>query len=179
MAQQESKSPPRDPVASPNVEDADVNGGGAASAAGRQVEEIYETVKNYIFPPETPTEGILRLTNDHRKAHKMPELLRNDKLAESAQQHAEEMSGVAPSGKFAHFSHEGAMERFERTGLACINCAENLARVHGHDDIPAAVVNGWIESPGHRRNLVGPFNVCGIGVSTNGEGVTVVSQVYT
>jgi uncharacterized protein YkwD len=179
MAQQESKSPPRDPVASPNVEDADVNGGGAASAAGRQVEEIYETVKNYIFPPETPTEGILRLTNDHRKAHKMPELLRNDKLAESAQQHAEEMSGVAPSGKFAHFSHEGAMERFERTGLACINCAENLARVHGHDDIPAAVVNGWIESPGHRRNLVGPFNVCGIGVSTNGEGVTFVSQLYT
>ena len=96
----------------------------------------------------------------------------------SAQQHAEEMAGTAASGSFSHFSHEGAMERFERTGLACINCAENLARVHGHDDIPVAVVNGWIDSPGHRRNLVGPFNVCGIGVSTNGEGVTFVSQLY-
>ena len=34
----------------------------------------------------------------------------------SAQQHAEEMAGVAASGVTAHFSHEGAMERFTRSG---------------------------------------------------------------
>ena len=77
MAQQEN-SPPRDP---PQPSEADVSTAAAATATGR-AEEILETVKNYIFPPETPTEGILRLTNEHRKAHKMPELLRNDKLAE-------------------------------------------------------------------------------------------------
>lgn len=26
-----------------------------------------------------------------------------------------------------------------------------------------AEVDGWIKSEGHRRNLLGPFNVCGIG----------------
>jgi len=143
-----------------------------------RVDEIYRTVKDFIFPPETQIDSILRLTNEHRRQHKMPDLMRNDKLNESAQQHAAEMAGTASSGTFSHFSHEGAMARFERTGLQCINCAENLARVHGHEDIPAAVVNGWIDSPGHRRNLVGPFNVCGIGCSTNKDGVTFVSQLF-
>ena len=37
-------------------------------------------------------------------------------------------------------------------------------KIHGDPmDSISHEVDGWIASDGHRRNLLGPFNVCGIG----------------
>ena len=46
----------------------------------------------------------------------MPPLSINMALQKSAQQHAEEMAGNSSTGVGASFSHDGAMERFTRSG---------------------------------------------------------------
>eukprot|EP00434_Breviolum_minutum_P021485 symbB.v1.2.018959.t1/scaffold1533.1/size113312/2 len=67
------------------------------------------------------------------------------------------------------FSHDGASQRFQDSGLLCHNVAENLSVSTGYarEVMAQTTVDGWIASEGHRRNLLGPFNVCGIGWSTN------------
>lgn len=79
-------------------------------------------------------------------------------LCANARAHAEAMAaGTAP------FSHAGARERFANESYH--HFAENLARAEGVENLAVAVVDGWIGSPGHCRNLLGPFNAMGLGVA--------------
>jgi len=119
-------------------------------------------------------EEILIEVNHFRNSEVHPPLRCHPALAKEAFKHA---SAVA-SGK-QPFSHEGAQQRFEACGLAPINVAENLARSDGYprEDLAIAIVRGWCDSPGHRRNLLGPFNVCGLGFSSSDSGVIFVTQL--
>ena len=45
---------------------------------------------------------------------------------------------------------------------------QNVAVNAGYDDPAAAAVEGWKKSPEHRKNMLGDFNLTGIGV-TRGE----------
>lgn len=76
------------------------------------------------------------------------------------------------------FSHSGAGARFAEYPLGPGSTyGENLARSEGIRPMARALVCGWEDSPGHLRNLVGPFNSCGIGAATNDRGVTFVVQL--
>jgi uncharacterized protein YkwD len=44
--------------------------------------------------------------------------------------------------------------------------------------IAQQAVNGWIKSPGHRKNLVGHFNLCGIGVYKSNSGTVYLTQIF-
>lgn len=114
-------------------------------------------------------------TNDFRAEHQglMP-LQWHEGLARVAKDHATQVAeGRAP------FSHDGAQERFKACGARCINVAENLARSDGFDReaLPGAAIAGWKGSEGHRRNLLGPFNVCGIGWAASDAGTIFVTQL--
>ena len=50
-------------------------------------------------------------------------------------------------------------------------------RVVNVPDVAAAAVSGWMDSPGHRANLLGNYTHVGFGVATNGQGDTWVVQV--
>eukprot|EP00929_Paragymnodinium_shiwhaense_P098476 TRINITY_DN59963_c0_g1_i1.p1 TRINITY_DN59963_c0_g1~~TRINITY_DN59963_c0_g1_i1.p1 ORF type:complete len:276 (+),score=20.40 TRINITY_DN59963_c0_g1_i1:174-1001(+) len=77
------------------------------------------------------------------------------------------------------FSHCGADERFAEYPLGHGDTyGENLARSQGIRPMAKTVVDGWIGSPGHCRNLLGPFSACGIGAATNPEGITFVVQLF-
>lgn len=79
----------------------------------------------------------------------------------------------------APWSHSGARERFAQCGTRCINVAENLARAddYSRDDLPSATVREWCGSEGHRRNLLGPFDACGIGWAASDNGTIFVTQL--
>mmetsp|Transcript_119151 Transcript_119151/g.273256 ORF Transcript_119151/g.273256 Transcript_119151/m.273256 type:complete len:252 (-) Transcript_119151:102-857(-) len=116
----------------------------------------------------------LKFVNDYRESKGVtPAFTWNLELAVIAQQHAMDMATGA-----AHFSHDGAERRFARCSFVCENCGENLGRIDGYPDdlIAGAVVQGWIDSPGHERNLRGPFTICGVGAACV-NGVTFVSQL--
>jgi len=76
------------------------------------------------------------------------------------------------------FSHDGADERFAEYPLGAGDTyGENLARSEGIWPLANNVVNGWRDSPGHCRNILGPFTACGIGVATDCSGITFVVQL--
>jgi len=77
------------------------------------------------------------------------------------------------------FSHDGADERFAEYPLGPGDTyGENLARSEGIWPLARTVVQGWAGSPGHYRNLIGPFSACGIGVATSEVGVTLIVQLF-
>lgn len=127
-------------------------------------------------PPAMPLdEDILELTNSFRQQHALPPLMHHKALARVAAKHAADVAdGAAP------FSHAGAPERFSSCqGARWVNVAENLARSDGfgRDELPQATVSGWCGSPGHRRNLLGPFDACGIGWAASDAGTIFVTQL--
>jgi uncharacterized protein YkwD len=78
----------------------------------------------------------------------------------AAQRHAEDMTA---RDYFSHTSPEGTNpgSRLGAAGLAARGWGENIAA--GYSDV-AAVVQGWVDSPGHYRNLVNPsFSHVGFG----------------
>jgi len=125
--------------------------------------------------PGKPLEiEILELTNQFRSEFGLDSLAWHKGLAGVAKRHAIQVAQGS-----AHFSHAGASERFAACGTKCTNIAENLARSDGFERIvlPEAAVNGWKDSAGHRRNLLGPFDAVGIGWAASDSGTIFVTQL--
>ena len=62
------------------------------------------------------------------------------------------------------FGHDGFRGRMSRMPGSVRGAGENVAMNYGVGDVAKVAVDGWIKSPGHRRNLLGDFDDCGIGV---------------
>ena len=104
---------------------------------------------------------MLARVNAERAATGAPPLLRDPRLDEAAQHHAEDM---LLRSYYNHISPDGTTPttRVRKSGYAGRVVAENIARG------PVAVeevMNNWMGSSGHRRNLLLPtFTHLGIGV---------------
>ncbi|MFE7563023.1 CAP domain-containing protein, partial [Kitasatospora sp. NPDC057500] len=89
------------------------------------------------------------------------------RLTAAAQVHSDDM---ANRGFFDHASPEGkhADHRIEAAGYRWSTWGENIAR--GQKD-PAAVMESWMNSPGHRANILNcSFQQIGVGVRTGSGG---------
>lgn len=95
---------------------------------------------------------IVRLTNAERRKRGLPALVQNRNLASSAQYHAEFM---AHNDCFAHrCPKEPPLDkRALAAGYGFRGVAENIA---AGAPTPAEVVNDWMDSPGHRANILHP-----------------------
>jgi uncharacterized protein YkwD len=64
-------------------------------------------------------------------------------------------------------------------GVSRPSLAENLHRSFGYNDPAAVAVDGWLKSPGHRRNLLNPnFRLTGIGVARARDGTWYAAQIF-
>lgn len=115
---------------------------------------------------------LLRLHNEARAENGAVPLCVQRNLMHSAQGHAEDM---LERDFYAHETPEGLTpaDRISRAGYPCATCGENNNRVGGiygeqpdAEDLRAAF-EGWMESPGHRENLLNPdFREVGFGLET-------------
>eukprot|EP00397_Hematodinium_sp_SG-2012_P037314 GEMP01040421.1.p1 GENE.GEMP01040421.1~~GEMP01040421.1.p1 ORF type:complete len:512 (+),score=139.02 GEMP01040421.1:113-1648(+) len=102
-------------------------------------------------------------TNIFRGEHGMVPLKWNEPMYEIAREHAQQMAdGVMP------FSHEGFSRRADRFPFYHMSAAENIAWNAGVASPADVAVTGWINSPGHRKNLLSNSNLCAIGVHIAG-----------
>lgn len=104
---------------------------------------------------------VIELTNLERQKEGLGPLVANPLLSAAAQKHAEAMA----SGNF--FDHNNPLtgtdpfERIIAEGYSGQRLAENIA---AGDDTPQNVVAGWMNSPGHRINILTPeFTEIGAG----------------
>lgn len=129
---------------------------------------------------EEPTAGgnaklikdILYYTNEFRASKGLPPLKLESYCSLLAQKHSDNMA----SGKVA-FGHDQFEIRNDAVTLkfhGVSGVGENVA--YGNLDAKG-VVDGWIKSPGHRRNMLGDFNMIGIGAAPKGR-ITYFTQFF-
>jgi uncharacterized protein YkwD len=121
-----------------------------------------------------PAVRLLDLINQYRTGQGREPLAADDTLDTVALRHGEDM---ATRAYFAHVTPEGGDlgHRLWNVGYSFSIAAENLAR--GYRDA-AAVLAGWVGSPGHKSNLLREdVSVAGIGVA-GVEGKTGTGPVW-
>jgi uncharacterized protein YkwD len=117
---------------------------------------------------------ILRLVNQHRRAIGRPPLQANSFISSVALGHSRDMlAGRTP------FGHDGFRDRVNRIRkkLGPLHvAAENVA---SGPMSAREVVDGWLHSPGHRRNIEGDFKLTGIGLAFGHNGNIFFTQIFT
>lgn len=119
-------------------------------------------------------EKIIELTNKYRSENgNLPALKENKKLDASAEKKLQDMF---TNQYFEHISPNkiGVADLSESTGYHYILIGENLAMGNFKDD--ETLVNAWIESKGHRENIVNK-NYKDIGVAV-GKGVYEGKEIW-
>ncbi|MEU9164294.1 CAP domain-containing protein [Streptomyces sp. NPDC048424] len=104
--------------------------------------------------------AVLALVNQERAAAGCPNLTLNAKLTKAAQDHSADM---ASHGNMSHTGSDGSDPgaRITRAGYTWSSYGENVA--YGYST-PEKVMEGWMNSPGHRANILNcSFKEIGIG----------------
>jgi hypothetical protein len=117
---------------------------------------------------------LIGLTNSQRSNNGLPPLSYNGRLAASAYAKAQHMLA---NDYWAHTAPDGTTPWVfvQQAGYAYITVGENLARGFQSD---SAIVSSWMNSPGHRANLLNTayrdMGVAAVTGTMNGEVTTLV-----
>lgn len=109
---------------------------------------------------------VLRLTNIERVSHGLEPLISDQKLSEIARLKSQDMLDF---NYFDHYSpnYGSPFDMMKSFGINYRSAAENIGA--GYID-PESVVIGWMNSPGHRANILNPSHThLGIGYAKGGE----------
>lgn len=132
--------------------------------------------------PFDDAEGLLLYRiNQVRASYQLPPLVPDARLASAARDHSREMAAL---GYFEHDSptqgFRTVRDRLRHCGVQALTSGENLATYDGESLQQAAddAVHDWMDSPGHRANLLDPrFHLVGVGVAVQG-GTVLVTAVF-
>jgi uncharacterized protein YkwD len=113
--------------------------------------------------------SLLCVVNEQRHQFGRRDLTPQRNLRRAAARHA---SAMVAGGYFAHTSPDGVtfVDRLVRAKFIPSSgrwrAGENLAAGRGTQGTPAAIATAWMNSKGHRRNLLEPgYTMVGIGVA--------------
>ncbi|MGV2827103.1 CAP domain-containing protein [Myxosarcina sp. GI1(2024)] len=113
--------------------------------------------------------------NQYRASKNLPLLELNSTISQQAKTHSENMArGKVP------FSHEGFQQRIEAISneISYRRAAENLAYNSGYTNPVKRSVSGWIDSVKHRQNILGNYNLTGIGIAKNQQDEYYFTQIF-
>jgi uncharacterized protein YkwD len=125
-----------------------------------------------IRPPARPAAGsladaaassveqeVFELVNLEREIENLHQLSWDDALGAAARGHSTDM---AQQNYFSHTSLDGRVfsQRITAAGYLYSTCGENIAAGYSS---PQTVMNGWMNSPGHRANILNSA-FCDLGV---------------
>jgi len=116
--------------------------------------------------PAGPRGEVLTLTNAERTKAGCPALVEDGRLANAAGAHSADM---AAQKYFSHTSKDGSKlaDRVNRAGYRWSALGENIAK---GQQTPAAVVKAWMDSPGHRANILNcRYKNLGVGLAFDGR----------
>lgn len=145
-------------------------------------------IKNpdYIYPGQTitipaPSSSqsfelkVVDLVNRQRASAGLQLLTNNWQLERVARYKAADM---ANKGYFSHTSptYGSPFTMMQNFGISFSSAGENIAM---GQMTPEEVMNAWMNSPGHRANILSPsYTQIGVGYATNSNGVPYWSQMF-
>lgn len=113
--------------------------------------------------------------NRHRESNGMSQLQWNTAIAEQARNHSRTMAADrVPLG------HEGAEERTKNIAktIRWVSISENVAYSTKRTDMIQFLLERWLASSGHRKNIEGDFNLTGIGAALSPDGRYFFTQIF-
>lgn len=116
---------------------------------------------------------ILKYINEYRRKKRLPVLTMNSVISAEAQKHSENMAANRTD-----FGHSGFKTRMKRI-VPRINGNGSMSENVAYGNMTAKqVVEEWLESSMHRENIVGPYNVTGIGIAADRRGALYFTQIF-
>jgi uncharacterized protein YkwD len=136
--------------------------------------------------------------NEERKKRGLKILNSDSKIAEMARLHSLDManrsyfSHVNPEGEdpTMRAKRHGIETETQRGSIIMVGIGENIGMmptgnvegngyVSSSNDVADAMMKGWMNSPGHRANILeSDYNVIGVGVAYNGYGTYYLTQDF-
>lgn len=118
---------------------------------------------------------VIRLVNVERSKRGLQTLTQNWELSRVARMKSQDM---ANKGYFSHQSptYGSPFKMMESFGIRFSSAGENIA--YGQRT-PQEVMNAWMNSPGHRANILSPsYTQIGVGLAKNKNGVLYWTQMF-
>lgn len=145
----------------------------------REEEESRPRVPNRrILEIESLEQQCLDEINRVRRRNGLQQLYLYEELLPVAREYSRRM---AEQNFFSHNDPEGrtVKERVEEADIRWRMIGENLAYSNGYVNPVAASLHGWMDSPGHRANILEPnFNLTAIGVWIKGDGTVYFTEIF-
>ncbi len=117
---------------------------------------------------------ILDLVNTHRKSIGLKPLELNNIESSSAANHSYNMA----SGKIS-FGHAGFQKRIKTISGQLGNISASAENVAYGTMNAKEVVNVWLQSPEHKKNIEGDYMLTGIGVAKSKKGIIYFTEIFT
>ncbi|MFT3823396.1 MAG: CAP domain-containing protein [Chitinophagaceae bacterium] len=112
-----------------------------------------------ILHRNTLEEDILQLVNQHRAKLGLAPLSNNAVLTTEAEKHSKNMAS-----RKVPFGHKGFPDRM-KTIMSQVANVQSAAENVAHGDMTAEeVVNAWLKSPEHKKNIEGNYRITGLGI---------------
>lgn len=118
-------------------------------------------------------QAILYYVNGYRASKNLPPLQLEARASAAAKQHSHEMAVHAIP--FGHLYFEKRINALRQHVHGYRGAAENVAyyKLNAKE-----LVRQWIASPGHRQNIVGPYQLTGIGIAHSKQGWAYYTQLF-
>ena len=162
---------PQNDASKPN-QDAENN---TENNAGNNTEQNGTTTPESGSAQQAAAARVLTLTNKERQAAGLSELTLSPELSRVAQAKAEDM---ARNGYFSHTSptYGSAFDMLKAAGYSYRTAGENIAKGQKNAD---AVMKGWMNSSGHRANILGTgYTKIGVGYAVSSSGTPYWVQIF-
>lgn len=132
-----------------------------------------------ITPPAGPLASLEQQTltriNAYRSSIGLAGLKWNEAVAHQARRHSHDMASGASA--FGHDGFDARMHDLVKS-VAWTGVAENVFMLLNLPDPAAVAVNGWIDSPGHRHNIEGDYDLTGVGIARAEDGSLYFTQIF-
>lgn len=118
--------------------------------------------------------SVFQKINQYRQQKGLSSLSLNSTITQQARLHSQSMANSRV------LSHDGFSTRVQTISksIPLRAAAENVAFNKGFSDPAAQAVNGWLKSPGHLKNIMGNYNLTGVGVTKNTQGEFYFTQIF-
>ena len=135
-----------------------------AHCANRAHDREYADIEDQVY----------ELINQHRSNQGLEKLDWNNIIAEQCLIHSKNMADGS-----VEFGHSGFNERVEniKKEMTTLGAGENVAYNLGQTDPAQAAVSAWLESPGHRQNIEGNYQLTGVGVAREDD-IYYLTQIF-